>query len=174
MKKILALFTFFTLLTVNIALANAHWDNPKSIRTYIEPNQKKELMKQAFAKWSQFTNDRIVFKYVQSPKDAQIKVVFVKDAEKASKIQNALGVTHHQSIGDRMVAATIEIADNAPGGAKLRNDAVYRVMVHEIGHAIGIFDHSLDPMSVMYYAKGSRNQALTKEDLKLLSKLYSW
>ena len=159
---------------VNSVLANARWDNPKSIRTYIEQNDKKALMKEAFAKWTQATGGKIVFKYVNSPNDAQIVVNFVKDASKTSKMERAAGVTYHQSIGDRMLSARIEIADNAPNGAAFRKEALYKIMVHEIGHSIGMFDHSQDPMSIMYYAKGSRNQSLTSADLKFLAKIYGW
>jgi len=176
MKKIFTIIFIFAamLICVQPVIANARWQNPNSIRTYIEPNNKKELMKQAFAKWSQATNNKIVFKYVSSPDDAQITVKFVKDAEKATNMKNALGVTYPHHVNGIMVSADIKIADNAPGGALLKKDAVYRVMVHEIGHAIGILEHSPDPLSVMYYAKASRSQDISSADLKVLNKLYGW
>ncbi len=175
-KSLIAAVLFFVCMFsfIGSAYANAGWDNPKSIRTYIEPNDKKELMKQAFARWSQATDDKIVFRYVSSPDDAQITVEFVKDASKTSKMERAAGVTYPRTIGNRLVSAKIQIADNAPNGAAFRKDAVYRIMVHEIGHAIGIFQHSSDPMSIMYYAKGSRYQDIKPEDLKVLAKIYSW
>lgn len=65
------------------------------------------------------------------------------------------------------------IADNAPNGALLRKDAVFRIMVHEIGHSLGL-PHSSDRMSVMYPTKLSRNQTLAKSDFDSLAKLYGW
>lgn len=177
MKKyiiLLSLIVIFAISLCDMVMANARWYNPKSITTYIEPNNKKPLMKKAFAYWSQVTNNKIMFKYVTSPKNAQIVVNFVKDASKTSKMENAAGVTYHKSVGDRMLEARIEIADNAPNGAAFRKDAVYRIMVHEIGHAIGLFDHSNDKMSIMYFAKGSRNQNITADDLKRLKFIYGW
>ena len=177
MKKFIILFSLifvFAMSLFDIVLANARWYNPKSIATYIEPNDKKPLMKQAFARWSKETNDKIVFVYVSNPEKAQIVVNFVKDASKTSNMKRAAGVTYHRSIGDRMLFARIEIADNAPNGAAFRKDAVYRIMIHEIGHAIGIFDHSPDRMIIMYFAKGSRNQDITPADLELLGKIYGW
>ena len=174
-------FIVLTILTISLFLinsgvvfANAVWDNPTSIKTYIEPNDKKELMKQAFSKWNTATKGKIAFSYVQNPQDAQIVVNFVKDASKSSKMEHAAGVTYHRSIGPKMVSARIEIANNAPNGAAFRKDAIYRVMVHEIGHAIGMFDHSEDNMSIMYAIKGSRYQDITPADLKFLAKLYGW
>jgi predicted Zn-dependent protease len=172
-------FTFISIIILSFqlcvtAFANAHWENPKSIKTYIEPNAKSELMKEAFSKWSTATNNKLTFKYVQNKQDAQIVVVFVKDASKSSKIENAAGVTYHESIGDKMVSAKIEIADNAPNGAAFRKDALLRIMIHEIGHSIGIFTHSTDTMSIMYPIKASRNQAITQADIKAVNKLYGW
>ena len=177
MKKyiiLLGLIMIFAISMFDTVLANARWYNPTTITTYIEPNNKKPLMKKAFSYWTQVTKNKIAFKYVSSPNDAQIVVNFVKDASKTSKMENAAGVTYHKSIGDRMLSARIEIADRAPSGAAFRNDAVYRIMVHEIGHAIGMFTHSNDRMSIMYYAKGSRNQDITKDDLKMLGAIYGW
>lgn len=177
MKRVFTLFIIIIMsifVCANSVLANARWANPKSIKTYIEPNDKKDLMKTAFARWTQVTGGKIIFKYVNNPDDAQIKVEFVKDASKTSHMERAAGVTYPQTIGSQLVSAKIEIADNAPNGAAFRKDAIYRIMVHEIGHAIGIFDHSSNPMSIMYYAKGSRNQDITSDELKTLAKLYSW
>lgn len=164
----------FILSSQVFAFASPKWDNPKSIRTYIEPNDKKELMKEAFAKWTQETGRNIIFKYVSTLQNAQIKVEFVKDASKTSKMEHAAGVTYYKYAGDRLVEARIEIADRAPNGAAFRKDAVYRIMLHEIGHAIGIIEHSPDPMSIMYFQKRSRNQAITKNEIKFLSQLYAW
>ncbi len=177
MKKIfftLILIFSFLISSQGFAFASPKWDNPKSIRTYIEPNDKKDLMKDAFAKWTQETGNKIIFKYVSSPQNAQIKVEFVKDASKTSKREHAAGVTYYKYIGDQLIEARIEIADRAPNGAAFRKDAAYRIMLHEIGHAIGIVEHSSDPMSIMYFQKRSRNQAITQNEIKFLSQLYSW
>ncbi len=177
MNKIVFIILFFIgllILTPIETFASVRWDNPKAIRTYIEPNDKKALMKEAFAKWTQETNGRIVFKYVSSPQDAQIKVEFVKDASKTSKMEDAAGVTYYKYVGDRLLSARIEIADRAPNGAAFRKDAAYRIMLHEIGHAIGIKDHSPNPMSIMYFQKRSRNQAITPNDIKYLAEIYNW
>ncbi len=46
-------------------------------------------------------------------------------------------------------------------------------MLHEIGHAIGINEHSADPLSIMYPTEDDRQEIL-KSDLRNLAKIYGW
>ena len=157
-----------------VLVKHQRWENPQRIYTYVPAGSRNtELMKEAFAYWTRVTNGKVRFIYVN---DIQ------KDASVSSNHDNALGVTYYKKVKTvckgmscdaYMVLTTIDIADNAPRGALLRKDAVFRVMIHEIGHSIGL-SHSTDKMSVMYPTKLSRNQALSKSDFDSLAKLYGW
>lgn len=186
MKKFLIIFgiviaTIFGVSTETFA-ESIPWQNPKMLYTYIPPDKYSDLMKEAFAYWSKITNNKIVFKYVSDPSKALIKVTFVKDAVKATSIEHSLGVTYSKYkivYNDKGVGklyrknANICIASNKPGGGLMLKDAIYRVMVHEIGHAIGL-EHSQDRTSIMYYAKGGYNTTIKPEDLAAVNKLYGW
>ena len=177
MKKFLIIFSviFVILATTCLeVLADAHWAEPKNIKTYVPQHAKKELMKQAFSAWTRATKGKIVFKYVNNPKDADIKVDFVKDIYDVTGNKTTIGQTYHKSLGPYMVSAVITISDRAPNGAAFRKDAVYRVMVHEIGHALGWFGHSQSTDSIMYYAKVNRNATITQKDIEYIEKLYGW
>ena len=46
-------------------------------------------------------------------------------------------------------------------------------MLHEIGHAIGLIEHSDNPLSIMYATEDDRQEIL-KSDLKRLNGIYGW
>ena len=187
MKKLLILFCLILIniyMPTNNAYAeNARWQNPQMIYTYVPSGYRHSaLMKEAFAYLSRITKNKIIFKYVNNKDKAQIKVRFVKDTSSITQLENALGITHYKaqrictSNGCKtyITQANIDIANNTPGGGALVKDRVYGIMIHEIGHAIGLIDHSQDKKSLMYPYKISRNQTITQDDLTELAKLYGW
>lgn len=176
MKKMFIMFCLviaFLMVVVPTTLANGLvWQFPKKIKTYIPPNHKRTvMMKHAFAEWTRKTNNKVIFKYVTSKKVADIDVQFVTSIPNADR---EIGLTRTKYTNNKNILhATIYIAEKSSSGRKLGNDAVYTVMLHEIGHAIGISEHSNDPLSIMYPYEDDRQEIL-KKDLKTLSEIYEW
>ena len=76
----------------------------------------------------------------------------------------------YRSRGNSIVFAKIQISASGQGNTRtLNQDEVYSVMLHEIGHAIGL-SHNSNPKSVMYYASGANR--ISSEDIKNLKKEY--
>lgn len=175
MKKMIAFFSlvFLWVYSCNFAIGyTGKWFNPKMIKTYIQPNHKYTItMKHAFSEWDRLTNGKVRFKYVDSPNTAQIQVYFVKKIKYSDR---AIGLTKTSYVGKnkKMAKAVIYIAEKNDYGVSLRKDETYTVMLHEIGHAIGL-EHSSDPKSVMYYAENDI-QEISKNDLRQLRRLYGW
>lgn len=168
----LVLVFFGTFCTVSAKTVNRRWQYPTKIKTYIPQNHKRTIMmKHAFAEWSRLTNNKIIFRYVDSPKYAQVVVEFVNIVPNAEREIGLTKSTFTSSGG--MLRATIYISEKTSSGYQLGKDAVYTVMLHEIGHAIGIGEHSADPLSIMYPTEDDRQEIL-KSDLRNLAEIYGW
>jgi predicted Zn-dependent protease len=174
MKRILfVFFIIFSIFNLTYSAENVNkWLYPKQIKTYIPPNHKRtEMMKHAFNEWSRKTNNNVVFRYVDTPQKAQIQVYFVKSIPNADR---EIGLTKYQFLSTgKMVFAQIYIADKTSSGRNLGNDSVYTVMLHEIGHSIGLSEHSKNPKSIMYPTEDDVQEILSS-DLKRLGGIYGW
>lgn len=154
------------------AAQNGKWFNPKYLKTYVQPGHKRtDMMKRAFAEWSRLTNNRFKFYFVNSPNVAQIEVYFVQSIPNADR---EIGLTRVRSLtSGKMAHADIYIADKTSKGRILGNDSVYTVMLHEIGHSLGIKEHSNEPLSIMFPTENDAQEIL-KSDLNKLYDIYGW
>jgi len=177
MKKFMVMFFLLMIVFMSGISAfavdmNKRWMYPRQIKTYIPPNHNRTIMmRHAFAEWSRLTNNKFIFKYVTSPQNAQVKVYFVKSIPNADR---EVGLTKFWFTNTgKMAHADIYIADKTARGRTLGKDAVYTVMLHEIGHAMGISEHSKNPLSIMYPTENDAQEIL-KSDLKTLAEIYGW
>jgi len=189
MKKFLTLL-FIVILTTTIssfALSNPRWD-VRPIKVYIDGyDYKAQWMKAAFQEWQTKTYSAVWFTFLGANKkdEADISVYFV-DMVNCNN-DAAIGCTHSRTQNGFYVHNDIEIGsrykvtlkgDDGTVATKtmtIPNAQLYGVMLHEIGHAIGITEHSKDINSVMYSVSlHSLNipQHLTQEDLRLVYKTY--
>lgn len=190
MKKIFVLICVFMLtLTSVFALSKPRWD-VRPIKVYIPSGSyNSQMMKSAFEQWQSRTYSAVWFSFLGENKknEADITVHFVEKDTKCGNL-SAIGCTHsftnqdgfythvdlyiasksvQRLIGDDGTVATKTTLISAP--------QLYRVMLHEIGHAVGIAQHSNDPKSIMYkYSLTDVEvpQKLTDDDLSFVYKVY--
>lgn len=177
MRKILAVFFTAFIILVNCNFANAadliRWKNPKRINVYIPQHQRTIMMKHSLEEWTRKTNKKIIFYYVDKPAKADIEIQFVDKIGKIAGADRAIGVTQTRYSGKYFIKSIIQIAMRSPENKKLGDDAVYTVMLHEVGHAIGLLEHSSDKLSIMHAIEDDR-QEISKNDLERLQRLYGW
>lgn len=178
MKKfavsILLLFISLIFTQIEVLAGQKHWKNPQNLKTYIQPGYgRSELIKKAFRAWSVATKDKVIFYYVNTPADAQIEVIF-GDKIKGTNNPGTAGLTRSKYLGDEMIHAEILIPVKTSSGVELPQEIVYISMLHEIGHALGILNHSTNPQNLMYPTTKSIDKTITKYDLAELYRIYGW
>lgn len=189
MKKIFLVCTLMLVTAMTcFALRTPRWDK-RPIKVYIPANgAQSQKMKAAFQEWQNKTYSAVWFTYLNdSQKDnADIRVYFT-DMVHCGQI-NAVGCTHSykDSNGfykkvDIEIGRRYQVQLEGDDGTKVTktytidNGALYGIMLHEIGHALGIEEHSRDVNSVMFQSTMYNHgvaQSLTKDDLNLLYKTY--
>ena len=190
MKKFFV-FCFVFILSVSsvLALSSPRW-NKRPIKVYIPGNTyNSQIMKNAFMQWQTRTNSAVWFTFLGDNKknEADITVTFVETDTKCGN-SSAIGCTHSRTDSngfythnDMYIASKAVyrlVGDDGTVAVKtemITAPQLYRVMLHEIGHAIGIHQHSKNPNSIMYkYSLNDVNipQKLTEEDLSFVYKVY--
>lgn len=146
------------------------------IRVWIQHTDNNANLKNAFYTWQNALYPTVSFEMVNRKEDAQLTVVFGNPPSKCS-MDNAIGcaLTYSYSSNHSLIPkAEIYLARFAKSGKRLSDNDVYGVLVHEIGHAIGITGgHSKNKSDVMYPSSDNYNLRPTRRDINTVKKIYS-
>ena len=190
MKKLFILMCIFVLTITSVsALSKPRWD-VRPIKVYIPSGSyNSQLMKKAFEHWQSGTYSAVWFNFLGENKkdEANITVHFVEKDTKCGNL-SAIGCTHsrvnqegfYKHVDLYIASKSVQqlVGDDGTVATKttlIPANQLYRVMLHEIGHAIGINQHSNDPNSLMFkYSLTDVNipQKLTEDDLSFVYKVY--
>ena len=171
------------------SMSKPRW-NVRPIKVYIPGSSyTSQSMKNAFLQWQNRTDSAVWFNFLgENRKDeADITVHFVEKNTNCGSL-SAIGCTHyrvnregfyvHNDIYIASKSVQQLVGDDGTVATKttpIPPAQVYRVMLHEIGHAIGINTHSSKPGSVMYaYSLGDNiiPQKLNDDDLDFVYNIY--
>lgn len=151
----------------------------KSISVYISSPPVPEIVKKnyieaveyAMSQWSGLSEDMLKFNLSDSEESADIKIYWVNTplSAEADPLGEASLVRYDS--GEFYVKISIPINGIIPGTNLTRNELKI-ILLHEFGHAIGIWGHSKDPNDVMYFS--SKAVYPTRRDKATLLKLLSY
>ena len=156
--------------------------NPETfpLTVYIEhktdlPEYFYQEVKSAFSDWQKGTKGYINFKIIDSPKNADIRCYFPKNDNEAEDFANKFGgITHSEVQNNILKYMTITFSTKYKGTNKYYNKNIIRsVALHEIGHALGILGHSVNPKDIMYPSSSALKNSLSTGDISTIKLIYS-
>jgi len=155
--------TRFTQMPVTISLA------PIPLSEELKAEYIKDL-EEAIALWERASDGKIKFERVEDFVGADIKVSFSHKPTQLH-LSNRVGEANLVRVGKRFYVE-IEIVLRDLATLKLLNHRfVKTAILHELGHAVGLWGHSPHAEDVMYLEATARKP--TKRDIATLKKVYS-
>ncbi len=148
-----------------------------AVRVLIKPSSSvpnfnpkfEEILRNSFSEWEDNSKSKIKFKYVTEP-PVDITCQFVEEFPKEK--HSVAGLTSYQTSPHHMDSAVISIKTNC-SIRPLTDNLMRAICLHEIGHALGLVEHSLDPHDIMYPYLGQQ-KSLSARDINTMHLLYEF
>lgn len=160
--------------------AMMRWPSPENIKVYIKDGtgldgyrpEFEEALRQAFDEWSEASNGKVNFLFIQSPENADMTVTWTSDLHApALKAEAGLATTSYGPNGLSKADIQLLTVDPLKDGPVGKN-MLYNVCLHEIGHALGLEGHSPTEGDIMYSTLIVQ-QGLSDRDINTLLALYN-
>ncbi len=109
------------------------------------------------------------FRFIEDPRDAEIRVVWELEPDGSWYIAHCV---YNSNAGTRTHSVErILVTARHPDGYVADLTDVYRIMLHEVGHALGLYGHSPTTGDIMHKSAGTA-QGLSDRDRNTLKRLY--
>lgn len=152
-------------------ISTARW-RVMPVNVWIQNGTYKASAKKAFTEWQTKTQGIVRFYFVESAKDAQITVSFLDDISHTTS-GDALGITNLSIVGGKYInRAEMNIKVTTNSGAKQSTAQVYSIVLHEVGHALGVRGHSRNKYDVMYPSDDNYRNVLSNRDINTVKQIY--
>jgi len=136
-----------------------------------------DLFIRALSEWSQVSDGKLRFQLVTDPDDADITVGWESSGPGNAALVEAGNTLTTASISRRTGIASIEHARimllTQVQGVSFGSEEFKKIALHEIGHAIGIKEHSPFPADIMYAVTShAQKPMLSAGDISSINQLY--
>ena len=155
-----------------------HIFKKQPILIYVPRGDYYDPITQAFVAYNNQFKGFITFNTVAKPSDADIKIVLTDNLSDKHDSGNVLGLTYTRKYDTEgnIVFSEIYLLTSFKGKAVSKTE-MYNVVLHEIGHAIGIKGHSDNVKDVLYKSQSEREKDSLKyfsdRDIETLKLMYS-
>ena len=152
------------------------WHKSK-IKVYVAQSEYNNTIRTALRDYNTIFEG--YFEFIPSKRNgADITIEVVDNLEKLSN-QSELymaGLTNNIFVGKdkQLSSSTVKLLSVKPNSrTRVSNDEMYPVVMHELGHALGIIGHSQDESDVMYAFTTKNTGRLTQRDITTIKMMYS-
>ncbi len=145
------------------------------VTVYIQPNEEKNTVKEAFNKWQAICKNIVSFKFQDSSKNAQIIVDFKNQLESTSTDKGFIaGYSKPYTRNGLMSKSEIHLLSVDPKTKiKRSHDEILGTALHEIGHSLGISGHSPNENDIMFASSNKPKLEPTQRDKNTIYMLYA-
>ena len=141
------------------------------------------LAKEAFSAWGKASGGVIKISYTGNPANADIRITFKNNLDTAKKNEGSkesgfiAGLTNSNTKDNFLNYASMTISIRDPAGNVLSENQTYNTIIHESGHALGIWGHSNEKEDIMCsvnyeYKNTDKKRKLTQRDINTIKLLY--
>jgi predicted Zn-dependent protease len=157
-------------------VGNYHWTKHQ-LKVYVQPAEGlagfrpefNQILQESFLSWS--TSGALSFEFVDNAAQADVECSWTDDVSKmASVSEGGEAVLRHR--GEVISHANVTLlTKRAVNQGKLSAGEIKTLCLHEVGHALGLMNHSARPDDVMYCTLTSAANP-SAHDFSSLQKLY--
>ena len=151
------------------------WNKTKIV-VYVSPSEYQDVIYKALSEYNTCFKDYFKFYLTDSREKSDIKIDVVDKFDSNDNPDNIYiaGLTNNNFTGEdkHLNNSIVQLLKQKPNSAKkVTKSEMYKVVLHELGHALGIIGHSPNESDVMFAA--SKMSTFSPRDIATLKIMYS-
>jgi tetratricopeptide (TPR) repeat protein len=135
-----------------------------------------DILKAAFDEWHRAAQGNLSIRFVDQPAEADIECLWSSDpAQLQNRAEGGEAQVYFREDGVILKVTIIILTVPLNRKNPVTDSIIGFVGLHEVGHALGLLGHSMDPRDIMFFAAPMTDQRpqLSDRDRKTLVRLYS-